>query len=625
MKPFSSSIVILSMLLGLLCFKNIYAQNTVPKSFEKKINRAEYLIFKKKYEEAERLYEQALSEHISDGSAIKNYLELFPLAPNSYKRIEVLKRIAQQNNTKVIELVGPTLCELLINENDWSTLKRYVNLFQSSLPKDHFLQDQLKFYAQIQNPTYWQKIDIIPLDVAINESRDLIFPHLAFQEQQLIFVRSSPEHSGSIYSSIWDSCYGWTSPEMLDFPFNDMVGHEGFYVSVDSRYLFFSKCDQKPYREGHGGGCDIYFSYYQNEQWSIPKPIGPNVNTYYDEIHPMLSADLTTLYFASNRPGGYGGMDLYQSKFDNGIWGPAENLGPLVNSSGHEIAPFIFVDNQTLFFSSNGWPGYGGYDFFKVNINQTYDETPQNLGPNFNTIYDEKGITIALSGQKAYGSSNRQKSDFDGYNIYEFKGDMGLEAYQYIAGIVYDSIDYHPLNQSNILVEDRDYWPHSNKGDASYFLLKKKNQPLKVIFNYEGYEPTELRFYDETEEFNTGVHVPLISKVHAASLKDTITVSVPSYFFEDFQENFQEKWPEINRFLAEKKIQNILIQKVFYDDLGTAHEQEINHLEIVKIEEALCPAWIPNHKLLFMSDINMNAQEELEDQKYFYEMKIISL
>lgn len=628
MKHFSSLIIVLGMAIGILCFNPIHAQNAVPRSFEKKVIRAEYLIFKKKYEAAEKVYEQALKEYIQDISAIRNYMELFPLSPYSSQRVEVLKRVAQQNNPKIIELVAQPLCQLLIQEEDWNGLRRYVHIFQSSLTKEHPLQSTLKFYAQLNGSSLKDNYEILPLGEAVNEDLDLKYPQLAFQEQQLIFTRTSPEHSGYFYTSVYDSCYGWTSPEMLDFPFNDIVPHEGFYVSPNSRYILFSKCDQKPYREQHGGGCDIYFSYYKEGAWSVPQPLGPSVNTYYDERYPVLSPDLKTLYFSSNRPGGYGGMDLYRSRFENERWQVAENLGSVVNSSGNEIAPFIFADNESLFFSSDGHAGFGGFDFFKVNISGENQEEVINLGPGINTYYDEIGMTISLEGRTAFFSSNRPQSSYSGFNLYQFKGDLGISAYQYIEGYVYDSLRYYPITNTRLKVEDRVEWPNSNSGDASYYLLKKRNAPLKIKIQNEGYVNTEVVFKEEDQIFNVDRNISLISEADWASLKDTISIRVPIEFLSvDFHQHFNDHWPEVVSFLAQRDIQHVIVNKIYYDQNGNAQIEDLYIKETINIEEAICPVWIPAHKLLFASDIIVEENEDAgnNEKKYYYEMNIISI
>ena len=115
--------------------------------------------------------------------------------------------------------------------------------------------------------------------------------------------------------------------------------------------------------------------------------MGRVINTEFWESSPSLSPDKKQLYFASNRPGGFGGKDIWMStRVSSGRWGEPINLGPTINSSGDEGCPFIHPDNQTFYFNSNGHPGYGMTDLFlsKKDSNDRW-QMPVNLGYPINT------------------------------------------------------------------------------------------------------------------------------------------------------------------------------------------------------------------------------------------------
>jgi len=131
--------------------------------------------------------------------------------------------------------------------------------------------------------------------------------------------------------------------------------------------------------------------------------IGTPVNSKYWEAQPCLSADGNTLYFISNRPGGKGKMDIWKSSWnDKGYWNKPVNLGDTINTSGDEMSPYVHPDNQTLYFSSDGFPGMGGFDLFRV---QKQDDgtwnKPENLGYPINTHGDEIGLIVNAKGDKA--------------------------------------------------------------------------------------------------------------------------------------------------------------------------------------------------------------------------------
>ena len=189
------------------------------------------------------------------------------------------------------------------------------------------------------------------------------------------------------------------------------------------------------------GNFDLYISYNTPTGWSEPINLGANINTEFWESSPSLSPDKNALYFSSDRPGGYGGKDLYVSYRVNGKWLPAENMGPDINTAGDELAPFIHADNQTLYYTSNGLPGYGGTDIYV--LRKTGDKTwskPENLGYPINTIENEGSLFVAADGVTAYYASDR--ADTKGYlDLYKFtlKQDVRPVKTLYVKGYVTDA------------------------------------------------------------------------------------------------------------------------------------------------------------------------------------------
>lgn len=136
---------------------------------------------------------------------------------------------------------------------------------------------------------------------------------------------------------------------------------------------------------------NIYVSQFRNGAWSPMQKLNPNINTEAYETHASVSSDGKKLFFASNRPGGFGDLDLYVSEItSNGDWGPAVNLGPNINTRFNENSPFITVDGNTLFFSSEGHNSMGGYDiFFSTRQSDGTWSKPVNLGYPINTTDDD--------------------------------------------------------------------------------------------------------------------------------------------------------------------------------------------------------------------------------------------
>lgn len=167
----------------------------------------------------------------------------------------------------------------------------------------------------------------------------------------------------------------------------------------------------------------IYTSKLGNGTWTKPEELPFNTNAQWDDVHPCLAIDGDKLYFASNRPGGFGGMDLYVS-FKNGeSWTEPINLGATINTAKNEIFPFIHADN-TLYFGSTGHKGMGGIDQFFAQSEETGWTVPVNLGAPFNSAGDDFGLIVDLDKMNGYFSSN----GFDGKgadDIYSFHTENG--------------------------------------------------------------------------------------------------------------------------------------------------------------------------------------------------------
>jgi outer membrane protein OmpA-like peptidoglycan-associated protein len=150
-------------------------------------------------------------------------------------------------------------------------------------------------------------------------------------------------------------------------------------------------------------------------KWSKIREFRYN-NEMYNITSPCLSPDGKRLFFASDKPGGFGGSDLYYCKWQDSYWGEPVNLGPVINSAGNESYPFIDSSGD-LFFSSDGHPGLGGKDIFFSQFSDTSWLAPIHLDPPVNSKFDDFGIVTDTLFKEGYFSSNRKKS----IDIYHFK------------------------------------------------------------------------------------------------------------------------------------------------------------------------------------------------------------
>jgi outer membrane protein OmpA-like peptidoglycan-associated protein/tetratricopeptide (TPR) repeat protein len=249
----------------------------------------------------------------------------------------------------------------------------------------------------------------------INSAYSEYLPCLTIDGKELFFTRKVSGDE-DFYSAKWQN-NDWIKSAPLGGNVNTDQNEGAQMISQDGQWLVFTACNRQ---DGYGS-CDIYISILTANGWSEGMNIG-SINSENWESQPCLSADKRDLYFASRRPGGYGGSDLYVSHLlSNGLWSAPENLGPQINSAGDEQTPFMHADNQTLFFTSNGLRGYGGSDLFYARKGPKGDwSIPENLGFPINTIYDEGALFIAADAKTAYYASDRSDSR-GGQDIYSFE------------------------------------------------------------------------------------------------------------------------------------------------------------------------------------------------------------
>lgn len=252
---------------------------------------------------------------------------------------------------------------------------------------------------------------------AINTSESEYFPSMPVDGSTLIFTRRLNNFNEDFFASRKNAT-GWDKAFRLTGSINTPQNEGAQNISQDGNWLVFTGCN----RPDGFGSCDIYISYLTNDGWSEAINLGGKINSDQWDSQPCLSPDKRDLYFASRRFGGYGGSDLYVSHLQaNGRWSEPENLGPEINTAGDESAPFIHADNQTLYFTSTGLPGYGEEDLFVVRKGEDGKwGKPLNLGYPINTISHEGTLFVAADGKTAYYASDRSDSK-GGLDIYSFE------------------------------------------------------------------------------------------------------------------------------------------------------------------------------------------------------------
>lgn len=288
------------------------------------------------------------------------------------------------------------------------------------------------------------------LGPGVNSSDPEYFPSLPIEGGELIFTRRVNNYNEDFFLSSQQQGT-WNKAMRLNGSINTPENEGAQIIAQDGRWLVFTACNRPDGR----GSCDIYISYNTPEGWSEAINMGDKINSEHWESQPCLSPDKKDLYFVSRRPGGFGGLDIYVAHLQpNGRFGPAQNMGPGFNTSGDETTPFMHADNQTFYFTSNGWPGLGEGDLFVSRREDTTWSAPQNLGYPINTINNESSLFIAADGKTAYYASNRSEG-YGAEDIYRFVLPEAAQPLKtlWVKGKVFDQITGAGLPSSVDLID----------------------------------------------------------------------------------------------------------------------------------------------------------------------------
>lgn len=270
------------------------------------------------------------------------------------------------------------------------------------------------------------------------------------------------------------------------------------------------------------GSCDIYKATFDpvSQSWGHVQNLGKQVNSEAWDSQPNISADGRTIFFVSNRKGGFGGTDIYFSTLgEDGRWSKAQNLGPMINSPKNEVTPFFHKINSTLYFSSTGQlENYGSYDIFKTKWLGTDWEQPRNVGPLVNTRGNQyyfsisgKGTTIFYSNAKDT-EKDHVKQNFD---LYSFPMPMEArpDAIAQLKGFLIDSISGYPL-QGRVMVIDTEegieitpkrinksgYFEFDLVNNRKYRLYVMSDSIFTIIKDVEVNQDTMFQFFTRSFE-----------------------------------------------------------------------------------------------------------------------------
>ncbi|GAA4102194.1 OmpA family protein [Mucilaginibacter panaciglaebae] len=342
------------------------------------------------------------------------------------------------------------------------------------------LKDCIFAIDALQHPVPFKPINMGP---NINTGADEYSPVSTADDKTIIYTRQIGQNEDFYQSDKAND--QWQKAIYLSDRINTPNYNEGSEsVSQDGKFLFFTGCN----RPDGKGRCDIYVAQKRGDDWAKPFSLSPPVNTSGWESQPSISADGRTLYFVSNRKGGYGGYDIWKSMLTEKGWSEPENLGPTINTAYNEQSPFIHPDDSTLYFCSNGWPGMGNQDLFVSRVGKDGKwQVPKNLGYPINTNGDESGLSLTAGGAFAFFSSNKLDG-YGGFDIYTFEMPAELRPHMvtYVKGFVSDARTHQPLESAVEIIALENNHPvyqdysSADKGDFLATITAGKNYGLNI-------------------------------------------------------------------------------------------------------------------------------------------------
>lgn len=293
----------------------------------------------------------------------------------------------------------------------------------------------------------------------------------------------------------------WTPAENIGVPINTVDNDGAVCISSDGQEILIFKDDK--------GDGNIYSTKLQGTFWSVPKKLNSHINSKSWEPSAFISANGRTLYFTSDRPGGYGGTDIYKSEKNSaGDWGKAVNLGPAINTIYDEDAPFLHPDGVTFYFTSNGHETMGGFDIFESSLLESGKwSEPINIGYPINSPDDEAFYMLSPDKKTAYYTSVREGGlgEKDNYEITYLdvkENSLALQKGSIIGQnqLVAKNVKITVMNNHSHEIEGI-YYPNESTG--KYLFMLEPGKSHNITYEADGFMfYSENRYVSRADDYN---------------------------------------------------------------------------------------------------------------------------
>jgi OmpA-OmpF porin, OOP family len=533
------------------------------------------------------------------------------------------------------------LGELYLLQGDYDKAMKVLSAFvnnetqnKQKIDRATLLFKSAEYASKNQNNTSAYKKRM--LSDTVNHFVLQYFPVLTADQQHLLFTRRAgdgPNDDEDLMICDKDANNKWKLPVSISKNINTRLNEGTCTISADGRKIIFTSCTG---RDGIGS-CDLYESRKIGNDWTEPKNLGRNVNSAEWESQPSLAADGRTLYFVSDRRTGLGNRDIWISSLNEaGQWTKAINAGKQVNSQYDEISPFIHVNNQTLYFASNGLPGFGGYDIFYCERDSSNWTAPKNIGAPLNDHEDQFSLFITADGKRGYYSHEETlQSGFSRSKIYEIEIPVENQLRfrsNYVTGIITDKISKQPLNANVELVNLKTNGVvslvESDSITGEYLMVLTQGAEYGLYVTKDNYLFKSYNFnYSAVKDFK-----PIVANIALEKAKEGSVVVLNNIFFDvdkyELQDRSKSELHKMIRFLNENPELRIEISG-HTDTLGTvAHNKELSENRARSVFQYLTKSGISAKRLVskgYGSDqpVASNQEEAGRQQNRRIEFKVL--
>lgn len=429
------------------------------------VKKSQLLITMDELEEAESVAEKGKARLSGKNAQQKHRADIGWIFTTIYLKKGEFERAYRQ-----FQEVDPMLDESFRNH-------MYYKEMQSQMD---FLESQLGKVMSIEKEKLAEPLNTFQLQY---------FPVLTADGEQILFTKRDGTGNfdkEDIFTSFLSPDGDWSGPSSIAETINSQYNEGTCSVTADGKILIYTSCDAPDSQ----GSCDLYVAYKVNGRWQRPKNMGKNVNSRSWDSQPSLSADGRILFFSSNRKGGFGGNDIWYSiRLQDGSWSDAKNLGDTVNTPKDEISPFMFFNNEILFFASDGHQGFGGMDIFLSRVKGGDFQEPENLGLPINDQLDQVALFITAQKDYAYFTElTSHESEQDRSLLYRFRFPQEIylgENLTVTGGKVFNSKTGEPIDATLSLVSltnDSTLYEFQADGKSGEFMMLYPEKTVSGLY-----------------------------------------------------------------------------------------------------------------------------------------------